>query len=416
MPASLLLGVVLAMLLGVQTAQAHPSTFPDVPETDVAHEAIESLAGRGIISGNIDGDFLPGSPLTRGQATKMLVLWRGAEAPEVKGTSFSDVDATFRDYVAAAATRGWLKGYPDGTFGPGDPITREQMAVVVLRSLGLEQVARGLGEAEIDAALAGFLDGVAVSPDARPIIALAFFNGVLTGDAGRINPLDYMTRAQFCLVLQRADALAASMAEGTPVVTEPDDVAPGSIVPRAAASQEAAGSAPSFSADQWALALFMDEALFGPHDSPITGEMVLQNAEWYGVPPLAQLVILAAETSLGDPVLGGSLARHNNFGCMRYHGADTQWGVLSDGRIWVSGLDWYSFPTPDVGMAAWGRYLKSAIDGFYLSVLSGAEPDWYSFAAVYYGRNVAGFGDYVERLESLQGQFASMAGRWGVSF
>ena len=51
---------------------------------------------------------------------------------------------------------------------------------------------------------------------------------------------------------------------------------------------------------------------------------------------------------------------------MRYHGSDTSWGLLSDGRIWVAGRDWYSFPSPEVGMAAWGRYLKSAVNGFYV--------------------------------------------------
>jgi len=294
-------------------------------------------------------------------------------------------------------------------------MTREQMATVVMRSLGLEEATLGLGAREIDAALAGYLDGVAVSPDARPVMALAIMNSVLAGDAGRLNPLDQITRAQFCLVLERADALAASMAAGDPVIAEVDEALSGSILSRVPVSEEDAGSGPFFSEAQQALAAFMDEALFGPHNSPITGEMVLQNAEWYGVPPLAQLVVLAAETSLGDPVLGGSLARHNNFGCMRYHGADTVWGVLCDGRIWVSGMDWYSFPSADVGMAAWGRYLKSAIGGFYLSVLSGPEPDWYGFAAVYYGSSVAGFGDYVERLESLQRQFTSTAARWGVT-
>jgi hypothetical protein len=109
------------------------------------------------------------------------------------------------------------------------------------------------------------------------------------------------------------------------------------------------------------------------------------------------------------------LARRNNFGCMRYHGPGTSWGLLSDGKIWVAGRDWYSFPSPDVGMAAWGRYLKSAMNGFYVPILSASHPDWERFAAVYYGRGVSGFGSYVSRLNAIENRFRVMAADHGVS-
>ncbi len=143
--------------------------------------------------------------------------------------------------------------------------------------------------------------------------------------------------------------------------------------------------------------------------------MVLQNADWYGIPPLSQLVIMAAETSLGDPALGGSLARHNNFGCMRYSSTDTPWGQLSDARISVAGKDWYSFPTPEAGMTAFGRYLKSGVNGFYVSILDSPNPDWHRFAAVYYGSSVSGFSSYVSRLYAIQASFRAQAKASGVS-
>ncbi len=52
------------------------STFPDVGKGHVAYDAIEYMAGAGIISGYNDGSFGPEKTLTRGQATKILVLWR----------------------------------------------------------------------------------------------------------------------------------------------------------------------------------------------------------------------------------------------------------------------------------------------------------------------------------------------------
>lgn len=158
---------------------------------------------------------------------------------------------------------------------------------------------------------------------------------------------------------------------------------------------------------------FLDADILGPHDSPITGEMVVNNWRWYGIDVLPQLVIMAAETSLGDPRLGGSLVQSNNFGCMRYHGSDTKWGELSDGRVWVAGKDWYSFPSPQLGMMGFGRYLKVGLDGFYLRVLDGPSYDWPAFAARYYGRNVAGYDRYVRNLYALESRFRADAAQAG---
>ena len=225
--------------------------------------------------------------------------------------------------------------------------------------------------------------------------------GLFAGDGDRLEPTIPITRAQLCLVLHRATATAVT--EG------PVDDATQTPMPEAVEQE-------GFTPDEQALAAFMDTYLFRPHSSPVTGAMVLQNARWYGIPPLPQLVIMAAETSLGDPRLGGAVARSNNFGCLRYHGSDTPWGQLSDGRTWVAGRDWYSFPSPAVGMAAFGRYLKSAMDGQYVLLLSAQRPLWEEFAAVYYGRGVSGFGSYVDRLRALESRLREMAAEQGVSF
>lgn len=159
---------------------------------------------------------------------------------------------------------------------------------------------------------------------------------------------------------------------------------------------------------------FLDSQILGPHHSPITGEMVMNNSLWYGIDILPQLVILGAETSLGDPRLGGALVRSNNFGCLRYHGAETKWGQLSDGRVWVGGRDWYSFADPGLGMMAFGRYLKVGLDGFYLRALDGPPYDWPAFAARYYGRNVAGYDRYVRNLYRLERSFRAKAAKAGL--
>ena len=404
--ATALVATVLLVVPGASPAQAHPSTFPDLTETNPAHDAIEFLATRQIVAGTAGGAFEPNALLTRGQAVKMLVVWRGEETTPVVATRFPDVDATYAQYVQTALARGWVGGYPDGTFRPQVPLTRAQAAIVLVRSLDLEAQAQALSDAQTATLLGPFVDDAAVAVSARPYVALAVMSGLFAGDNGRLAPLAPMTRAQFSLVLYRADALLAGSAADVATVGDTTGATDDPTAP-----QEAA-----YTPEEQTLAAFMDLYLFGPHNSPVTGKMVLQNADWYGIPPLSQLVIMAAETSLGDPQLGGALARRYNFGCMRYHGPDTSWGLLSDGKIWVAGRDWYSFPSPDVGMAAWGRYLKSAVDGFYVPILNAPNPDWERFAAVYYGRGVSGFGSYVRRLNAIENRFRVMAAEHGVSF
>lgn len=379
-PTILLLAALILAVAAIAPQPAHAATFADVSTSHPAHAAIEALASRGIVSGTADGTFKPDSPVTRGQTAKILVGWKKLTPAPSPDVAFRDLDATYFQYVETAAAQGWMQGYPDGSFKPYAPLTREQMAVVIVRGLGKEADAKALSASQVSSYLAAFSDRGSISPTTRPYVAFAANWGLFSGDkAGCFNPLHSITRAQFCLVLHRADQRA------------------------------------SLTANRTALAAFMDKYLFQPRNSPITGEMVLQNTEWYGIPPIVQLVIMTAETALGDPKWGGELARHNNFGCLRYHGADTAWGELSDGKIWVAGVDWYSFPTPQIGMVAFGRYLKAYDRGFYLKFLTATPPDWRSFAERYYGQNVSGFENYVVKLKEYEDKYRAMAAERGLT-
>ncbi len=162
-------------------------------------------------------------------------------------------------------------------------------------------------------------------------------------------------------------------------------------------------------------AAFLDRDILGPHNSRVTGDMIVDNWHWYGIDVLPQLVIIGTETSLGDPNLGGELVSANNFGCLRYHGVDTRWGELAAGKVWVSGKDWYSFSTPEIGMMALGRYLKVG-RGLYGQLLDAPPYDWEAFAAAYYGSNVPGFAAYVRNLRSLERSFRGRAAAAGFGW
>ena len=90
---------------------------------------------------------------------------------------------------------------PGASFGPGDPLTREQLAAVLWRAAG---------EPAADADLSAFPDGAEVSPWAADPVEWAVSTGLLRGynHTGELAPGDPITRAQLAMVLYR-QALAA---------------------------------------------------------------------------------------------------------------------------------------------------------------------------------------------------------------
>jgi len=124
---------------------------------------------------------------------------------------------------------------------------------------------------------------------------------------------------------------------------------------------------------------------------------------------LGQLVVLAAESSLGDPVLGGVVVRVGfNVGSIRwrprsdsnYRWWDLSTGVPMDGER--PGKQWVAFPSADVGVDAWGLFL---VTGNYVGELNARS--WRSFAERYYSAAVPGFEQYVLDLERFAVLFAA---------
>jgi hypothetical protein len=112
------------------TATAMPTstpctiTFSDVPTTHTFYSFIRCLACRGIISGYADGTFRPGNNITRGQIAKMVSNAAGFNEPAT-GQTFEDVPPsnTFYVWIQRLATRNIMSGYPCGGVnepcGPG---------------------------------------------------------------------------------------------------------------------------------------------------------------------------------------------------------------------------------------------------------------------------------------------------------
>ncbi len=190
-----------------------PPTFTDVPAGSPGQAAISRLACRGIVNGVSGGVFRPNAPVTRAEFVKMLVLTLGLQ-PLPGMAPFSDVPvgAWYAPYVAAAVHAGIVNGVSPTAFGPQQPVTREQMAVLLARVLDLTQTAP-----------LHFSDAATVSPWALTAVQEAVAAGYLTGfPDGTLRPLAPATRAEAAValaqVLQAMSASAiATLAASAPV-------------------------------------------------------------------------------------------------------------------------------------------------------------------------------------------------------
>lgn len=114
------------------------ASFKDVKMDTEQGEAIQSLVDRKIISGYADGTFKPGNPVTRAQIAKILVGALDLNTTNVKNPNFSDVPTTDPNYkyIAALQNAGILNG-SNGKYNPNAPVTRGQVAKILVNAYKL---------------------------------------------------------------------------------------------------------------------------------------------------------------------------------------------------------------------------------------------------------------------------------------
>ena len=115
--------------------------FKDIPSDYWAVIPISFLAMEGVISGYPDGSFKPEGDITRAEMCTLLMRTKGIGDFKVSGKPYRDVSATHwaANYIGAAARQGIVRGYPDGTFRPNNPITRADGVTIVARFAGLPE-------------------------------------------------------------------------------------------------------------------------------------------------------------------------------------------------------------------------------------------------------------------------------------
>ncbi|MNH97206.1 Endo-1,4-beta-xylanase A precursor [compost metagenome] len=183
---------------------ASNKTFADI-NGHWAKADIELLASKLIVQGTSDSVFDPESVLTRAELTSLLVRSLGLSEDKSGAAAFNDVTANdwYAGSVGTAAKAGLLQGFEDGTFKPEAAITREQLAVLLARSLkltGESSEARDSKEEE----LLAFDDRGHIADWAQNAVAQMVREGITNGvSEHKFAPTDKVTRAQAVVMLRR---------------------------------------------------------------------------------------------------------------------------------------------------------------------------------------------------------------------
>ncbi|MGI5922159.1 MAG: S-layer homology domain-containing protein, partial [Syntrophomonadaceae bacterium] len=183
-------------VIATEKATVTPET-PDVL-TDIAgnwaEANIKSLVASGAIAGYPDKTFRPDNTITRAEFASILVKAFKLEAKS--GKVFEDTANHWaKDIISTANAYGIINGYSDTRFGPDDLISREQMAVMVVKAANL--TAAGNSTA--------FTDDSQISAWAKDAVAIARSTGIISGyQDNTFRPQGKTTRAEAATVIVKA--------------------------------------------------------------------------------------------------------------------------------------------------------------------------------------------------------------------
>lgn len=129
--------------------------FSDVSEKDWFFEAVFFVSSRSLFLGTGNNIFMPKGTMTRGMFLTVLARLDGEDLNKYKISPYSDtdIDQWYGPSVAWAAgakiiDAGILSNRKTGEFGPGDPITREEMAVIFANFIKYKNLQIKTGETE----------------------------------------------------------------------------------------------------------------------------------------------------------------------------------------------------------------------------------------------------------------------------
>lgn len=193
LPISIIFTLIVAIVIGSASIAGASTILSDI-EGHWAQSTIEDMVGKGIIGGYPDGTFKPDNNITRAEFASLLV--RAFALEPGPGKVFDDTaDHWARDAIGTASYHGLVSGYSDTLFGPDDPVTREQMAVMIVKATKIEPAESGRA----------FTDSAQIAAWAEEAVAKASAAELIAGyPDGTFRPKANATRAEAAVILARS--------------------------------------------------------------------------------------------------------------------------------------------------------------------------------------------------------------------
>lgn len=213
-----------------------------------AKDAILKLVDAGVINGKGNGTFDPTGNISRQDFAIILAKALNLDTNVITNTpTFSDVPTSHYSYkyVEAAAKAKLIQGQGNGNFGLGQNLSRQDMAVLFVRALGVAPAGKG---ADLK-----FSDASSIADYAKDAVAAAVELKLINGNTdGTFNPAGQADRQAVALVASKFITKKEEMNNSTPPTTDdntkpvpdpkPEQQAPSVPAPNSGSGSSGGGS------------------------------------------------------------------------------------------------------------------------------------------------------------------------------
>lgn len=220
--ASLLITTSITSPLAVLAADT-VSTFKDLDQaSDWSKDSIRQAELLKLFSGDIHGNFRPQGRITREEMAKVIVNLLNLPLTEEHNSGFKDVPSTAwsAPYIEAVQKNGIMLGTGNGRFNPKQFLTREQLAILIVKTLDLPLE-------ENTESLNRFEDADRVHDWASRYVASAIKSGLMVGSGKQFSPTVQTQRQEAAMIAVRTYKIKeAQLSTPVPTAVPPTVAAP----------------------------------------------------------------------------------------------------------------------------------------------------------------------------------------------
>lgn len=183
---------------------SNSSSFSDLSKHWAAAN-IHTMSRKFIVEGRTATKFEPDKAITRGEFATYIAKGLGLSSDKAAAAKFKDVNTNtaMGAYIGAASAAGIVAGNTDGTFKPNLPISRQEMAVMMIRAAKTAGLEIQLPQSA-SAYLQKFTDSGKVGAWAKDDVAKSVYIGVINGKTAKtLSPQTNATRAEGTVMLLR---------------------------------------------------------------------------------------------------------------------------------------------------------------------------------------------------------------------